>query len=122
MFEGGKPPFKGDSEAIRLPGQGAGALLRVPHGQGGLRSAIGPVRPSGEVSDQRELSSTLYLEIFTPLNSVCPNLSFPHAVSGNPLPILSRFRPKDCRNDKNRGISRQKLFSGLGSNLPGSQE
>ena len=36
-------PFKGDSGAIR-----AGA---------GLRNAIGPVRSSGEVSDQRELSS-----------------------------------------------------------------
>jgi len=39
------------------------------------------------------------------INSACPNLSFPHAVSGNPKLILSRFRPKDCRNDKNRGIS-----------------
>jgi len=34
-------PFKGDSSAIRLPGQGAKALLRVPHGQAGLQSAIG---------------------------------------------------------------------------------
>jgi len=32
--------------------------------------------------------------------SVCPNLSFPHAISGNPLLISSRFRLKDCRNDK----------------------
>jgi len=31
---------------------------------------------------------------------VCPSLSFPHAVSGNPLLISSRFRLKDCRNDK----------------------
>ena len=42
--------------------------------------------------------------------SVCPNLSFPHAISGNPLLISSRFRLKDCRNDKNRGISGQTLF------------
>ena len=40
--------FKGDRGAIRLPGQGASV---------GLRSAIGPVRPSGVVSDRRELSS-----------------------------------------------------------------
>jgi len=66
----GVVPFKGDSGAIRLPGQGlpgqglpgqglpgqglpgqgAGALLRVPHGQAGLRSAIGPVRPYGKLS------------------------------------------------------------------------
>jgi len=37
----GVGPFKGDSGAIRLPGQGAGALLRVPHGQAGLWSARG---------------------------------------------------------------------------------
>jgi len=43
MFEGGKPPFKGDRGAIRLPGQGAGAFLRVPHRQAGLRSARGPL-------------------------------------------------------------------------------
>jgi len=53
----GVAPLKGDSGATRLPGQGASALLRVPHGQAGLRSAIGPVRPSGEVCDRRELSS-----------------------------------------------------------------
>ena len=39
----GLAPFKGDSEAIR-----AGV---------GLRSAIRPVRPSGEFCDRRELSS-----------------------------------------------------------------
>ena len=44
------------------------------------------------------------------LNSICPNLSFPHATSGNPLLISSRFQLKDCRNDKNRGISGQTLF------------
>jgi hypothetical protein len=42
-------------------------------------------------------------------NSVRPNLSFPHAVCGNPLLISSRFRLKDCRNDKNRSISGQTL-------------
>jgi len=41
-----------------------------------------------------------------PLNSVCPNLSFPYAVSGNPLLISSRFRFKDCRNDKKCGYFR----------------
>ena len=30
----------GDSGAIRLPGQGARALLRVPYGQGGLRISV----------------------------------------------------------------------------------
>jgi len=45
------------------------------------------------------------------LISVCPNLSFPHTVSGNSLLISSRFRLKDCRNDKNRGISGQTLLS-----------
>jgi hypothetical protein len=41
----GVGPFKGDSGAIRLPGQGASALLRVPHGQAGLRSARGSRDP-----------------------------------------------------------------------------
>ena len=45
------------------------------------------------------------------LFSVCQNLSFPHAISGNPKLISSRFRLKDCRNDKNRGIFGQTLFS-----------
>ena len=36
----GVSPFKGDSEAIRLPGQGASALLRVPHGQAELRISV----------------------------------------------------------------------------------
>ena len=40
----------GDNGAIRLPGQGANALLRVPHGQGGLRSARGSRDPM-EASD-----------------------------------------------------------------------
>ena len=44
------------------------------------------------------------------LFSVCPNLSFPPSVSGNPLLISNRFRLKDCRNDKGMGISGQTLF------------
>jgi len=39
MFEG-VSPFKGDSGAIQ-----AGAFLRVPHRQAGLRSAIGARAP-----------------------------------------------------------------------------
>jgi len=40
LLEVGRLPPRGDSGAIRLPGQGVGALLRVPHGQAGLWSGI----------------------------------------------------------------------------------
>jgi len=48
----------------------------------------------------------LPIEIMHVLISVCPNLSFPQAVSGNPLLIASRFRLKDCRDDKKYGYFR----------------
>ena len=37
---GGYVPFKGDSGTLRLPGQGSGAFLRVPHRQAGLRISV----------------------------------------------------------------------------------
>ena len=43
------------------------------------------------------------------LYSVCPNLSFPHTFSGNPLLPSSRFRLKNCRNDNIVGIFGQTL-------------
>ena len=57
---------------------------------------------------------------FVNVISVCPNLSFPHAYplktceykfSGNPLLPSSRFRLKDCRNDKKLGIFGQTLIT-----------
>ena len=48
----------------------------------------------------------LPMEIMHVLISVCPNLSFPQSFSGNPLLISSRFRLKDCRNDKKYGYFR----------------
>jgi hypothetical protein len=48
----GVGPFKGDSEAMRLPGQGASALLRVPHGQAGLRSTRGAKAPMEKLATE----------------------------------------------------------------------
>ena len=51
----GEARFNLDSGAIRLPGQGAGALLRVPHGQAGLRSARGPIGPMEKLPAKRAI-------------------------------------------------------------------
>ena len=40
-----------------------------------------------------------------------PFLSFPHVLSGNLLPEIARFRPKECRNDIDEQVFVQTLFS-----------
>ena len=57
-----------------------------------------PLQTTPDISEFLR-NSEMYMLLSSSLNSVCANLSFPHAVSGNPLLILSRFWLKDCRND-----------------------